>query len=95
VRQLGRLRGGSHGIKLVGTLRSSSSCLRGRLWKKLFEILEQIWSGVEKQCNLSINILDGFLLALVRLQNFQKLFVNLRFVLEAVLRPKVSQAPRL
>jgi hypothetical protein len=43
---------------------------------------------VEKGRNLGVDILNRLLLTLVGLENFQKLLVDLRLVLEAILLSK-------
>ena len=60
--------------------------LTRRLWQELFEIFQQIGSRVEKGGNLSINILYRLLLSLIGLEDFEKLFIYLRFILETILQ---------
>ncbi len=61
------------------------SGLCGRFGEKLLEVLEQIRGGVKKAGDLRVDVLDGFLLALVSLEDFQELFVDFGFVLETIL----------
>lgn len=59
--------------------------LSGRFGKELFEIFQQIGSGVEERGNLSVDVLYGLLLSLIGLEDFEELLVNLGLVLETVL----------
>lgn len=57
-----------------------------RFRQKLFEVFQQVRCAVEKLCDLGIHILDWFGFALVCLQDFEELLVNLRRTGEAVLQ---------
>jgi hypothetical protein len=59
--------------------------LCGGFGKKLFEVFEKIGRRVEKARDLRVDVLDRFLFALVCLENFQELLVDLGFILETVL----------
>jgi hypothetical protein len=66
--------------------------LCGRLGEKLLEVFEKIRGGVEEAGDLRIDVLDGFLLALICLENFEELLVDFGFILEAVLGGAKSAA---
>lgn len=67
-------------------------CLRRcrRFWEKLFEITEKIRSSLEEVGDLAVHVLDGLRFALVSLQDFQKLLVNIRLRGKSVLSTRVS-----
>lgn len=64
---------------------SGSFSLGSRLWQELLEVLEKIRRSVEEECDLRINVLDGFGFPLIRLQNFQELLIDFGPILEAIL----------
>lgn len=78
---------GAGGRAFVGA--RSSLGLAGRLWQKLLKVFQEVGRRVEQRRNLSVDVLNRLLLALVGLQDLQKLFVYLWLVLKAVLRASV------
>ena len=73
-----------HGHAFLDTLAGRSS-LCGGFGEKLFKVLEKVGGRVEKARHLRVDVLDRFLFALVCLENFQELLVDLGFILETVL----------
>ena len=59
--------------------------MRRRLGQKLFEVFEKIRGGFEQMCDLAVNLLDRFRLALISLKNLEKLLVDIRMSSETVL----------
>jgi hypothetical protein len=51
----------------------------------LLEVFKKIRCRVEKSGDLRVDVLNGFLLSLIRLEDFKELLVDLRFVLKSVL----------
>lgn len=64
---------------------SLSLRLRCRFRQKLFEVLKQVGSSVEKLRDLCINILYGFRLSLIGLQDVKELLVGLWLLNETIL----------
>jgi hypothetical protein len=64
-----------------------SLCLRmgSRLWQKLLEIVEKVGSRYEEVGDLCVDVLDGFGLALVGLENLEELLVDFWLLGESVL----------
>jgi hypothetical protein len=60
--------------------------LAGRLRQELFEIFQKIRCRVEESSHLSVHVLNWLLLSLISLENLEELFVDLRLILEAILR---------
>jgi hypothetical protein len=59
--------------------------LRSRLWEKLLEVLQKIRRSSEQGRDLRVYVLYGLRLALVRLQYFEKLLVDVGLRRKAVL----------
>lgn len=69
----------------AGTSRSLLA-LSSRLWEELFEIFQQVRCGLKQARDLSIHILDRLGLALVSLQYFEELLVDIWLRGEAILK---------
>lgn len=57
-----------------------------RFGKKLLKVLEKIGCRMKQGSYLRVDVLDRFLLPLVRLEDLEELLVDFGFVLESVLR---------
>ena len=75
--------------ELCGSLCSFCSlllCLGCGFRQELLEVFQKILCVVEKSCDLTVDVLDRLGLSLIRLEDFEELFVDLGSVLESVLR---------
>ena len=61
-------------------------CLSGRFGEKLLEIFEQIGGAAKELGYLSVNVLNGFRLSLIGLEDLQELLVDLRVLGKSILR---------
>jgi hypothetical protein len=66
--------------------------LSSRFWQKLLEIFKKVRSRIEEGCDLGVDVLDRLGFSLIRLQDFEKLFVDFWFVLESVLQVESVRA---
>jgi hypothetical protein len=59
--------------------------LSSRLWQELLEVFQKVWRCPKQSCDLRVDVLYGLRFALVRLQYFQELLVDVGLRSEAVL----------
>jgi hypothetical protein len=69
-----------------------SPVLSSRFWQKLLEIFQQIWSATEQVGDLRIYVLNRLRLALVCLEDFEKLFVNIWLLGKPILIKRSAKA---
>ena len=70
---------------LINVMHAKHLGLRYGFWEKLLKVVQQIWCFPEQFGYLAMNVGDWSLFSLISLQNFQKLFVDLRLVMKAIL----------
>ena len=76
------------GVLLLLSCGGGGLGMSGRLWQKLFKVFKQVRGRIKKPSDLAIDILYGLRLALVSLQDLQKLLVDVGLCGEAVLMVK-------
>jgi hypothetical protein len=78
----------AHGKGLLYTNRATARdgfALRCRFRKELLKVFQQVCRRLEESSNLGIDVLNGLRLALICLQDFKKLLVNIGLSSEAIL----------
>lgn len=68
-----------HGDVVLGFLSRALCCLfsvGGGLGQELLEVFEEVWRSLEEMRDLRIDVLYGFGLALVGLEDFEELLVD-------------------
>jgi len=66
-----------------------------RFWQELLEVSEEIRRGLEKMSDLTVHVLDWLRLALVSLEDFEELLVNVRLRGKSVLPGKLAVETQL
>lgn len=59
--------------------------MRGGFWQELLEVFQEIGSRLEEVSDLIVDVLNWFRFALVSLQDFKELFVDVWMCRKAVL----------